>query len=156
MQEFEITKTVLLDYLYNKFAITFVLCLIGAFIKECAKEYNNPIEKKEKRNVLNMKIVLSSSIFCTFLMCAIAEYANIQFTIYALICVIAGMWSSIIIRAAMNFRFMKTFLINFFKNLGPVFKASSKAIQELENTDDNKDNKKESLRLKEENINNSE
>ena len=56
----EITVDVLLEFLYTKFAVTFILCLIGSLIREALKVYPSKKEEniKTKPKMLRMRFKL--------------------------------------------------------------------------------------------------
>lgn len=93
----------LLNYLYNDFAVTFVICLCGAIIKDTMDTYKNI-------NKINIKRVIFSTIFVTILLCAIRVLIDVKFNIYIFICVVAGMWGYIVLDAFSNAKFMLIFL----------------------------------------------
>ena len=89
------TFTLLLDYLYNKFAVTFILSIIGISIKEMVDNVN-------AGRRISISKVLASTVFSTIVMCAVRECINFSFGVYALLCVIASMWSPWLISLVMN------------------------------------------------------
>lgn len=89
------TFTLLLDYLYNKFTVTFILSIIGISIKEVV--YNVNAGQR-----ISISKVLASTIFSTIIMCAVRECIDLSFGVYVLLCVVASMWSPKLISLAMN------------------------------------------------------
>lgn len=129
--------TLLLDYLYNKFAITFVFSLAGISIKEIANNVG-------KNNHIKIRILVSSSIFSTVVMCAVKDYINMSFSIYVLVCVISGMWSAKLIKIANNSKFMSKFIVNLFKKItNPITDAISDTIEDTNKNTKNKSNPKD-------------
>lgn len=127
---------ILLEYLYKKFVVTFILCLIGAFIKETMNT--------AKLNKLNATRTLASAVLASALMCALIDYVKIPFSIYAVITIVAGIWAPTLLKLIMNINFMKTLIKNIFKNMkDPVVKGLSSTIEELDKEDAKTDNKKE-------------
>lgn len=125
------TFTLLLDYLYSKFAVTFILCIVGVIIKVIITTVNN------KQRVSIGKLI-ASTMFSTFLMCAIGEYIHINFSIYALICVVVGMWSTNLVALFLNSKFISNLTLKYLKKVaGPVAKSISEALDE-EDISDNK------------------
>ena len=123
--------SLLLEYLYNKFAVTFILCLIGAFLKQST--LNSSSRKVSK---LKISSLLSPAIFSTVLICAISEYLEVSFSVYAVICVLAGMWSSILLKLFLNINIIKKFIAMFLKNIaGPLSKYSEDIVEELDDID---------------------
>lgn len=106
MEEF--TFTLLLDYLYHRFSITFILTMLGVVIRILMSS----VSSKQK---VSIGEVLASTMFSTILMCAIAEAIQIAFTLYVLICVVAGMWNTKIVNLAMNSKFMTKLVTKYLK-----------------------------------------
>lgn len=100
--------TMLLEYLYKKFLVSFILALLGSFMKETLK--TTKLQKIESR-----KIIIPA-IFTSVLMCALVDYINIPFGIYVAVNIVAGMWGYQLISLALNANFMKKFVFNLFKN----------------------------------------
>lgn len=122
------TFTLLLDYLYSKFAVTFILCIIGVAIRLISTAVNN------KQRVSRGKLI-ASTMFSTFLMCAIGEYIHINFSVYVFLCVVVGMWSTKIISLALDSKFMSKVTLKCLKKVAsPVAKSISEALD-----DDTKD-----------------
>ena len=132
------TFTLLLDYLYSKFAVTFILCIIGVAIRLISTAVNN------KQRVSRGKLI-ASTMFSTFLMCAIGEYIHINFSVYVFLCVVVGMWSTKIVSLALDSKFMSKVTLKCLKKVAsPVAKSISEALD-----DDTKDaTKKKSIEEK--------
>lgn len=127
-----ISITMLLEYLYKKFAVTFILCLIGSFIKDSTGK-----DTKLKR--LDPKRILSSAVFASVLMCAVVDYVNMPFSIYIAVTVIAGIWSPRILDMVLNIKFMKRVFKNLFKSVSdPVAKAVGQAVDDMDKEDNDK------------------
>lgn len=139
MEEF--TFTLLLDYLYHRFSITFILTMLGVVIRILMSS----VSSKQK---VSIGEVLASTMFSTILMCAIAEAIQIAFTLYVLICVVAGMWSTKIVNLAMNSKFMTKLVTKYLKNIaGPVAKTLTDTLDDENNgVDKSKDNTKKENR----------
>ena len=131
-----LTFTLLLDYLYNRFAVTLVLCSIGVMLRNVTNDFSY------KRKVSLGKTV-ASSVFSTVLMCAVRDYIDIAFGIYVLICLLVGMWSTKLISLVADSKFMGKVTKRLLKNLAnPVAEAVSDVLDEEENKKkDDKDNK---------------
>lgn len=112
-----ITLDILLEFLYNRFAVTFLMCLLGSLIRET-------MTSSKKNSALNIPKIVASTIFSTFLMCAAADYLkiNIPFSIYAVVCILLGMWAYVIIKFALNGKFMTSLLKVFAKSADPIIK----------------------------------
>lgn len=122
------TFTLLLDYLYSKFAVTFILCIIGVAIRLISTAVNN------KQRVSRGKLI-ASTMFSTFLMCAVGEYIHINFSVYVFLCVVVGMWSTKIVSLALDSKFMSKVTLKCLKKVAsPVAKSMSEALD-----DDTKD-----------------
>lgn len=142
MEQF--TFTLLLDYIYNKFALTFLITILGVVIRTLMSN----VSAKQK---VSIGKVLASTVFSTILMCAIRELIPFTFTVYVLVCVIVGMWSMKIVSLVMDSKFMTKFISKYLKSIaGPVAKSLSDAlddendnVDEEKSTTNNKDKKKE-------------
>lgn len=142
MEQF--TFTLLLDYIYNKFALTFLITILGVVIRTLMSN----VSAKQK---VSIGKVLASTVFSTILMCAIRELIPFTFTVYVLVCVIVGMWSMKIVSLVMDSKFMTKFISKYLKSIaGPVAKSLSDALDdeddnvgEEKSTTNNKDKKKE-------------
>ena len=132
----QLTFTLLLDYIYNRFAVTLVLCSIGVFIKNII----NDISYKRK---VSIGKTVASSMFSTVLMCAVKDYIGIAFSVYVLTCVIVGMWSTKIISLVVDSKFMGKVTKRLLKSIAsPVADAVSDVLDEEENkNNDGIDNK---------------
>lgn len=142
MEQF--TFTLLLDYIYNKFALTFLITILGVVIRTLMSN----VSAKQK---VSIGKVLASTVFSTILMCAIRELIPFTFTVYVLVCVIVGMWSMKIVSLVMDSKFMTKFISKYLTSIaGPVAKSLSDAlddeddnVDEEKSTTNNKDKKKE-------------
>ena len=136
----EITVYVLLEFLYNKFAVTFLLCLIGAGTREV---FRSTKDKDSKR--LDIKKIATSTVFSTFLMCACAEYIDLPFSVYAIASIVCGMWGLALINLVLNGKFINKFLVNVSKKVAdPIVKSAVEAASEMTEEDsEDKDKKKD-------------
>lgn len=132
----QLTFTLLLDYIYNRFAVTLVLCSVGVVIKNII----NDISYKRK---VSIGKTVASSMFSTVLMCAVKDYIDITFSVYVLTCVIVGMWSTKIISLVADSKFMGKVTKRLLKSIAsPVADAVSDVLDEEENkNNDGIDNK---------------
>lgn len=125
------TFTLFLDYLYSKFAVTFILCIIGVIIKVITTSVN-------KKQRVSIGKLIASTMFSTFLMCAVGEYIHINFSIYVLLSVVVGMWSTNLVALFLNSKFISNLTLKCLKSVaGPVAKSISETLDE-ENTNDKK------------------
>lgn len=120
-----ISVSILLEYLYKKFVVTFIMCLIGAFLRESVKTV--------KQTKLNTRKTLASAILASVLMCALIDYISIPFSIYTVLTIITGMWSHTLLNLLLNVKIMKVLLKNIFKNIkDPVMQGLSDTMEELD------------------------
>lgn len=118
------TFTLLLDYLYSQFAVTFILSIVGVVIRVMVKTINN-------KDRVSIGKLIASTMFSTFLMCAVREYIHINFSVYVLLCVVVGMWSSSIVSIVLNSKFMSSLVRKYLKRTaGPVAKSIVDALDE--------------------------
>lgn len=131
----EISVDILLEFLYNKFAVTFLMCLIGACIRES-------LASSKKSDTLNIKKIVASTVFSTFLMCACADYLDIPFSVYAIVSIFCGMWGLALVKLAMNGKFVHSLLVNIAKKFAdPIVKSAIDSASNLDKkeTDNNKE-----------------
>ena len=122
-----ISLSILLEYLYKKFVVTFILCLIGAFIKETIGG------TADSPRMINPRRLLASSILCSAFMCAVIDYFKFSFSIYTILTLIAGMWSSQLLDAFLNAKFMKRLLKNILKSIkDPLANALADTVNETD------------------------
>lgn len=123
----------LLNYLYNDFTVSFVICLCGAIIKDVIDTYKNSTK-------INIRQIILSTIFTTILLCAIRVYITIEFNIYILVCIVAGMWGDSILQAFTNSTIIITILKKILKSINdPLSNVISHTIDELEDNKNHKD-----------------
>ena len=127
-----IYMSLLLEYLYKKFAVTFILCLIGAFLKQSTLN---------SRNAKKIRLVslFSPTIFSTILMCVVIDYIEMDFSLYAVVCVLVGMWSNILLKLFLDTKFIKKLVAIVLKKVsGPLSQYSEELMDEISN-DENED-----------------
>lgn len=128
----EFTIDILLEFLYKKFAITFVLCFFGSVMRKLFSS-KTKTDPNNKKNLVGEVII--SAVFSTFLMCAVADYVNIDlhFEVYAIISILIGIWGLKIITIVVDGKFLISFIKNLAKNAtnNPVIKS---AIQSASDT----------------------
>lgn len=133
-----ISINILLEYLYKKFAVTFVLCLMGAFLKQSTLS-------TKKVNKIRIADIFSPTIFSTILICAISDYLKVSFSVYTVICLLIGMWGSTLFKLFLNAEFMKRLVKIFLKNIsGPLAKGAKELAEELEEEEQKEKNNEES------------
>ena len=119
-----------LEYLYKKFAVTFILCLIGAFLKQSTLN-----SRKAKK--IKLLSLFSPTIFSTVLMCAVIDYVDMNFSVYAVICVLVGMWSSILLKLFLDTKFIKRIVAIVLKKVsGPLSEYSNEILKDIEDEND--------------------
>lgn len=124
-----ISLSILLEYLYRKFMVTFILCLIGATIRESLNTV--------KLTKINVKKLLASVVVASVIMCAVVDYVRIPFSIYTVACIIFGIWSPTILKFIMHSKFMALLLSKIFKRVGdPVIKAAIDTMDEMNKSQD--------------------
>lgn len=123
-----------LEYLYDKFAVTFILCIVGVFIKEC-------IGNVRRNKKFKVKRILSSVIVSTAIMCAIGSNLSLSFEWYALVNILFGAWSNSIASFVLSSKFMTKYIPKFLHNLAnPIAKTIADVLEDDDN--DKKDSKK--------------
>ena len=128
----QVTITLLLDYLYSKFAVTFILSIIGVVIRMIVNNVNS------KQRVSTGRLI-ASTMFSTVLLCAIGEFAYINFSVYVLLCVIVGMWSTKLVSLVLDSKFMGKFTMKYLKRVsGTAAKSQTKALEEETESEDKK------------------
>lgn len=122
-----ISFTVLLEYLYKKFIVTFILCLIGSFIRES-------LGGSTKITQISPTRITGSAVFGSIIMCALLEYIKVPFSIYACITIVVGIWSPQLLQLVMDANIMKKFTKNLLKQIkDPIAKAIVSTEQEIAN-----------------------
>lgn len=128
MQEF--TLIVLLNWIYQKFSLIFVICLLGCFIRDLMDTMKNCTK-------INIKQDIISAFACSIILAAVLDDVLISFSEYIFICFFTGIWSFKILEYILNWKFAKILLKNLFKiiesNIG---KAFNNTIDELDKKDD--------------------
>ncbi len=91
----QLTPNMLLDYLYNNFAITYFLCFIGSISGQLYIhiKYNN--RKKKLKTIKIVPMIISDAII-SLIMSALIDKVS-KFNMYALICVLVGFFGDSIV-----------------------------------------------------------
>ena len=127
-----ISLGLLLEYLYDKFVVTFILCLIGGIIRETAST-------AMKQKQMNAKRMMASVVLASALMCALVDYVKVPFSIYTIICILVGTWAPVLLKLIMNTKIMMKLVSNIAANMkDPIAKGISTTINELDE-DENRD-----------------
>lgn len=125
-----ISLGLLLEYLYDKFVVTFILCLIGGIIRETAST-------AMKHKQMNAKKMMASVVLASALMCALVDYVKVPFSIYTIICILVGIWAPVLLKLIMNTKFMMKLVSNIAANMkDPIAKGISTTINELDEDED--------------------
>ena len=106
----QLSMDILLEFLYT-FAVTFIFCFIGSLMRESFKSTT----KRKKSRMLDINRIVTSTMFSTFLMCACADYVDLQIGMYAILSVLCGIWGLSIFGIIVNKKFLSLFLINIAK-----------------------------------------
>lgn len=129
-----------LDYLFNQFITTFILSIIGVLIREILGQVNKP---KQKMNLL--KLILTT-FFVTVMACAIQEYVNLKFSIYALLVIVLSSQSGRLITLLMNGKLVSSIILKLFKRSASKVVANvadeiSKSLEENEKKSEDSETK---------------
>lgn len=128
-----ISVAILLEYIYNKFLVTFVLCMVGSLIKETML-----LSKKYKK--INITKVIMSSLFSSCIVCGLVDYVSMTFSIYSIVCILFGMWGYQLLLLFLNANFMKKLVSVILHNItGPLSKYAKDLDESLKDEND-KDN----------------
>lgn len=129
----QLTFTLLLDYLYSNFAVTFILSIIGVVIRLVVKN----VGAKQR---ISIGRFVASAVFSTILLCALRNYVDIDFSVYVFLCIVVGMWSPNIVSVVLDSKFMANLLKKYLKGVSePIAKSLSDALED-ENKKDTTDN----------------
>lgn len=136
-----ITISGLLDYIYNRFAVTYLMCFIGVIIGYVFKIMYKDLKKLGPASAAKMAL---QSVLITVILCAVQDYASIKsFNAYMLLCIFMGMWSPLIMNAITNVKLIKLFIVNISKRVkDPVIKAIGDTVTEMNDESDTEDKTK--------------
>ena len=125
----------LLDFLYNEFAVTFILCIIGVVTKEFVVN----VRKNKKFDKLKMT---SAVILSSLIMCAVQFNLKLEYHVYIVCCVIGGGWSTYIASFVWGKKFMSESVPKLLRTMAtPLAKALADIIEDSSKNDKNKKNK---------------
>lgn len=131
----DLSLTVLLEFLYNKFAFTLGMCAVGSLMRSIYET-----GKKDKKIAFNIKGIIVSTLFSTFLMCACSVYIDLAIEIYILLCVLCGIWGLALMKLVMDENFMVKLLANIGKKVAdPIIKGTMETISDASKKEDDKD-----------------
>ena len=124
MQEY--STIVILQWLYERYLIVFLLCFLGSFIRDV-------FDTIVSLSKIDIRKILVSTVFCSIIDTAILDNLSMDIGVYVAICVFTGMWSYDIMRYATNFKFILRFLKYFAKSfMGAAGKSFSDTINDLD------------------------
>lgn len=154
----QLSIDVLLEFLYNKFAITFWFCLFGSFSKEYLAylTISKTGSNSKKYGNFNLGKVVMSAVFSTILMCACADYVKVELHIevYAIISVILGMWGLGIMKIIIDKKFLYVLSNKITKYItDPIIKSAVESASESLEEDNKESNKKQQSKDETENKN---
>ena len=137
-----ITLYGLLDYLYNRFAVTYLMCFLGVMIGQTLKIFSSSLKTPKPINILH---TLMQGALVTVLMCALQDFIEIKsMNMYVLCCTFFGIWSPTIIKLLTNIKVVKKFVINVTKKMkDPLVAAVGETIDQLDDEELEDDNNKE-------------
>ena len=134
----DLTFSVLLEFLYNRFAVTFVMCFVGSWMRGVF------MNNKNERKIFDIKRVVISTLFSTFLMCACSVYLNLKVEVYILLSVLCGMWGLAIMKLVMSENFLLLLVKNFSKKVAdPIVKGTMEAVTQVSEQKDTEKDKNE-------------
>lgn len=142
MQDY--TVKLFLEYIYNRFALVFFICLLGSFVKD----WQSTMKTLSK---FDIKRIIISSLSASMVVSAITEYIHFKFSVYIFICFLSGLWGYKILECITNWDFVKNFLYI----IGNVFKSDLtdiiiEATKDIEHENEmEKNNEKEKSKNKE-------
>lgn len=135
-----ITISGLLDYVYNRFAVTYFMCFLGVIIGHILKIASKDLKQIAPANALSLAL---QGVLITVIMCALQDFIEIKsFNMYVLCCIFLGIWSPVVIEILTSMRIIKKFIVNFGKKAkDPVISAVSETINQIDK--ENEKNKKD-------------
>ena len=110
----------LLDFFYNRFLISFIICIFGSFSRDIC-------DTMKHHTKINVTKILLTSFFGTILMCMITDMVDISFGTFVFITYVLGLWSFQLFDLITNNKVIKTIAILFTK-----VKVSAEAASSLE------------------------
>lgn len=136
-----ITISGLLDYLYSRFAVTYIMCFLGVIISKVLKI--TVTGNKNKPITINGLRLVSQGALITVIMCAAQDYLRIKsFNLYVLVCVFTGIWSPAVVRAISDMKLVKMFIVNISRKAkDPIVSAVGETIDQIDELND--ENKKD-------------
>lgn len=129
----------LLDYFYNRFAVTFLMCVLGVIIGRAFQLVATDYKKNNPRHINGVKIILQG-VLVTVIICALQDYLKIKsFNIYVLMCIMSGIWSPIIMKLITNMKAIRLLLVNISKRVkDPLVSAVGETIDQMDGKDKSK------------------
>lgn len=129
----------LLEFLYDKFAFTFVFCLFGSIVKEYIS-FKNTKKDSNNKKFFNIGKSIIVAAFSTIMMCAATEYIDFHIGIYVLLSMLLGLWGYDIIMCLINENLLRNFLSSLAKHVtNPLLKSVAESTSETIKEDEEKD-----------------
>ena len=125
----DISSYIILDYIYH-YTLTFFICLLGAFIKDC---YDTMV-----KNNIRIKIskILISALFSSVVICTVDSYMNMNFPLYVFVSIFLGLWGFNLLEIILNSKIVLVAMKNIFKHISnPISKGISDTITEIKEED---------------------
>lgn len=101
--------SLLWNYFVNRFAIIFLLVMVGAFIHDIYDTMKN-------QTIINIKGIIISSIVGTAVIAAAIECFQPSIGVLVLICLMVGIWGYKLLDIIMNWNVVRSLLRNILKN----------------------------------------
>ena len=99
---------------------------------------------RNKCKIVDIKRIVISTLFSTFLMCACSVYLNIKVEVYILLSVLCGMWGLAITKLVMSENFILILIKNFTKKVAdPIVKGTMEAVTQVSEQKDTEGDEKE-------------
>ena len=125
----DINLYIVLNYIYH-YTLTFFICLLGAFIKDC---YDTIV-----KNSIKIKIskILISALFASVIICTIDSYLCMSFSLYVFVSLFSGLWGFNLLELILNSKVVLIAIKNIFKHIShPITKGISDTIIEMKDDD---------------------
>lgn len=132
-----ITISGLLDYVYNRFAVTYLMCFLGVIIGYFLKIASKDLKQLAPANAIGLAL---QGVLVTVIICALQDFIEIKsFNMYVLYCIFLGIWSPVVVKILTNIKIIKKFIVNFGKKAkDPIISAVGETINQIDNEDKEK------------------
>ncbi len=101
--ETDVSLIAFLNFVYDRLAITFVMCGLGLVIKESTLSV-------KQRKLINIPKILLSTLFVTVFMCAINDKMKFSIATYMFLCIISGIWCETLLGFITNGKIVGTLI----------------------------------------------